>query len=134
MAVFRVILPNDLELVSNRAGKKALVFTTDTQYIRQKLKHRLLFMLGEFFGDVRQGMPYRERMLVSSPDLDLIKSLFWTAIEDSPGIQRVQSVDILFDKSNRSLGVSFVAQMSNGEALAIDSRRDSDFIIDLSQF
>jgi hypothetical protein len=131
MAVFRIIRENDIELKRNSFGKKELVLATGIDYIRIKLKARLLFHLGEFFADIRQGFPYRERILVSNPDLDLIRAIFWEAITTTPGIIKIQKLELLFDRKKRTIGVDFTAITDNGELLSVDSRVDTDFILQL---
>lgn len=131
MAIFRIKRPGDITLNRNSSGKLELSLVYDVDYVKQKLAHRLKFVLGEFFADVRQGLPYFERVLVSNPDLQLIRALFYNAIQTSPGILSVQSFETLFDKRNRALGVSFTATTSGGQLLSVDSRVNQDFIIQI---
>ena len=129
MAIVRIVYQNDIALKTLDNGLKDFDLITGSAYIQQKLKHRLLFQLGEWFADIRQGFPYRERVLVSNPDLVSIRSIFYQAIIETPGITAVNSLVLLFDKLNRTLGVQFTATMEGGEVLTIDPRINTDFIL-----
>ena len=127
--IVRTIYNNDLALVLLPNGLVDFDLSVDEEYIRQKLKHRLLFFLGEWFADTRQGFPYRQRVLVSNPNLISIRNLFYQAIQESPGIMNVNKLELDFDRLNRTLAVTFEATMDNGQTLSVDPRRDQDFII-----
>lgn len=131
MAVFKIIYPNDLKLKVQENGKFVLDLAQNSDYVKQKIKHRLNFVLGEFFGDVRQGLPYFEKILVSNPDLNLIRGILYLAIIESPGVKEIKSFEMLFDRKNRTLGVNFTATINDGELLSVDSRRDQDFILQI---
>lgn len=131
MSVFKTILPNDLKLITNDKGLRELVFAIDLVYVKQKLKHRFLLILGEYFADTRLGIPYFQRVLVSNPDINLIRSMFRQVVQESPGIVRVTSMDLLYDKRARTLGVNFSAVTSGGQTLSVDSRVDTAFILSL---
>lgn len=129
MAIFRIREHNDIAFVTNEEGLKELTLAVDLDYVRQKLKHRFLMLLGEYFADISLGFPYREFVLVNAPDLGLIRNLFRQTIQGSPGISQILSLTLEHDRRNRNLAVKFEAITTGGQFLSIDPRVDSDFVL-----
>lgn len=75
----------------------------------QRVKIRLKTFLGEYFYDLSAGIPYRQLILVKSPDLRAIQNVFRASIGDTPGIDRVDSITLDYNPIARTLGVQFVA-------------------------
>ena len=111
----------DLDLTGHR-----LNLTTGTPAIEQNLRVRLRFFLGEWFADVRQGIPYFRDILIKGPDLLLIRSLFRTVILGTVGISTVTSLELELNTTTRSLSLSFAATMDTGAPLVY-----RDFIIEI---
>ena len=104
---------HDLKLVNGQ-----LVFLEEgVEATAQKLKVRLLFFLGEWYLDQRQGVPYWETVLVKSPDLDRIKAMFRSVIIDCPGISGVEDISLTFDRPAREAFLSFDAITDDGQVL-----------------
>lgn len=111
----------DLDLAGHE-----LRLITGTAAIEQQVRLRCRFFEGEFFLDESQGIPYFSSILIKSPDLDLVRSLFRTAVRTIPQISAVTSVDVTLDSSNRTLSVSFTATMDTGQPLVF-----SPFIVEI---
>jgi hypothetical protein len=104
---------HDLKLVNGQ-----LVFLEKgLRATAQRLKIRLLFFLGEWYLDQRQGVPYWESVLVKNPNIDSIKAMFRRVIVNTPGIAGVDEISISFDRQNREAFLSFEAVTDDGQTL-----------------
>lgn len=93
----------DLKLLS---GLEALV---------QSVRIRLSFFKGEWFLDLDAGVPYYQEMLGKKPRVELLRSVFRKAIEETPGIDRVISLSVTFNGAARRLEVKYRAASALGE-------------------
>jgi hypothetical protein len=100
----------DLELDSNND----LILVTGVDAIAQDVTVRLKTFLGEWYLDTRVGMPYFEQLLGKKPRLGAVRSLFLEAIQQTPGIQTVNDLQVAFDGAARLLTVSFRADTTDG--------------------
>lgn len=90
---------------------------TDNEAIKQHLKIRLQFWLGEWFLDLSEGIPLRTHVLIRAPSIVVLRSIFSQVIVDTPGISEVRRLTLSFDRQNRGLAVSFSAVLEEGGAL-----------------
>lgn len=97
------ISPFDLGLVSGAAR------------VAQQVKIRLWFFLGEWFLDVRDGVPYYRDILVKRPERDVVEGIFRGEIESTPNVRTVDQLSLDFDSLGRRLDVQFTAQTDFGE-------------------
>lgn len=81
--------------------------------ILQHISIRLQFFLGEWEWDTRVGIPYFEKVLVKSPDLNVVRNLLRTAITDTPGVTALTSFELALG-ATRTLQVSFEADTEEG--------------------
>lgn len=98
----------DLQLVS---GAEAIV---------QAVRIRLQFFRGEWFLDTEAGVPYFQDVLVKSPDANVLQALFRNAILETPGVSAVNGLTLTFDRTNRSLSVSYRAETDVGEIVSTE--------------
>ena len=82
---------------------------TGPQYAAQKIRQRLLFILGEWVLDIRLGQPWFEEILVKNPNMKLVQQRVRDCILGVPGITNVRQVEILWDRVNRNLSLAYVA-------------------------
>lgn len=92
-----------------------LVLLTGTDAMTQHITIRLQFFLGEWFLDVRVGIPYYEQILVKNPSTQVILSLFREAILETPGVEEVNDLALDYDGALRKLSVSFSAVLTGSE-------------------
>jgi hypothetical protein len=111
----------DLDLTGHR-----LNLITDEAAIEQQVRIRCLFFYESWFLDLRQGIPYFLNVYIKNPNLDLVRSLFRTAILGTPRISTVPTIELTLDKSTRALTISFTATMDTGELLVF-----SPFIVEI---
>lgn len=81
----------------------------------QKVKIRLLFIRGEWFLDIEEGVPYFEEIFVKAPNLDRLRALYRTVIGDTLGIEDVREIDLAFDAGSRRLTLTWTAGTAAGE-------------------
>lgn len=92
-----------------------------TDAVVQNMILRFSMWLGEWFLDARQGVPYRERVFVVNPNKAMLQSLFSRIAESTPGVVRVQDLEVSVDKPTRTLRISrFSAKLSDGSSVVFD--------------
>lgn len=93
-----------------------VVKTVLADEVAQRLAVRLQFFKGEWFLDLREGMPYFERVLVKGPIRELTYAVFRQAIQETEGVASV--ADLQLERGeNRTLAVTFTAALSDGSVL-----------------
>lgn len=110
MATFEQETDNDLKLVE---GQLVLV-TKNSEAAAIQLKNRFQFVLGEWFLDTQQGVPYFAYVFVKNPDVLLIRQLFRTIILGTPGITSVPEITVDYVASSRTCTFSFRAVTDEG--------------------
>jgi hypothetical protein len=110
----------DLDLTGHR-----LSLVTGEAAMEQQLKIRFRFVEGTWFLSLLEGLPYLSDILIKSPDLLLVESLFREAIESTPGITTVNTINVTVD-ATRKLTLTFSATMDTGETLVF-----SPFVIEI---
>jgi hypothetical protein len=88
---------------------------TGADYARQKIRQRLLFIMGEWFLDTRKGMPWFEEILIKNPDLSLVQARVRDCILGVPGMTRVDAVEVRWDRAERNLALAYHATYETGE-------------------
>lgn len=83
-----------------------------------KLSNLFGLVLGEWFRDVRIGVPYFQYVFVKNPNLLLIDSLFRKVLLSAPGVSSVTSVNLTYDPAARTLGASFVCVGIGGSSIS----------------
>ena len=86
----------------------------NAERIAQQIKITILEWLGEWFLDLRDGVPYREYVLVKNPNLNHIRSILITKISAVNGVDKVKTMKLDLDKKNRVLTVDFEVLTSFG--------------------
>jgi hypothetical protein len=94
--------------------------TTLAQFVAQRVRSRLLFFLGEWFLDTRQGVPYFLQVFVSNPDIPLVTSLFRRVIEETPGVASLETFQVAFIRTSRVLRVTAKIRASDGSLVPIN--------------
>lgn len=107
--IAHIIPAGDLDLPS---GTTRII--TGAEYATQRIRVTLDFFLGEWFLDVREGMPYFRDVLVMRPNSDTVRSVFRAGIMRTPGIVAVPTLTVDLDTSKRIATVVFEAQYADG--------------------
>lgn len=107
-----------------------LVKLTGADAVAQKIQSRWRFFLGEWFLDLREGMPYYRDVFKKNFDLAVIRGTFLKTARNTAGVASVRSLDLRVDNAARKLYVeNFVAITDEGEILS--SRDRAPFVVDL---
>lgn len=93
-----------------------LFFFTGPDAIAQHLKIRLRLYRGEWFYDTRVGIPYYGTILVKNPNIPAVRDIYRRAIESTPGVERLDDLDLNLNASTRVLSVSFSAKLEGDDA------------------
>jgi len=91
-----------------------LEIITGLDAIRQDLTLRLQTFRGEWFLDERVGIPYFQDILVKSPDINVIRSIFREAILTTDGVVAIDDLTLDYEGATRKLSISFSAQTTSG--------------------
>lgn len=107
--------PGDLDLSTGD-----LLLTDGAEEVAQNIRIRLRFFQGEWFLDIRVGIPYFKHILVKSPNLDVVRFLFRKAIEDIPKVKTVERLDLTLDGNTRTLSAEIEVKTDLGETLGFE--------------
>ena len=96
----------------------ALSIVRGDDALLQHLALRLRFFLGEWFLDLRVGIPYFEDVLIKNPNLITVQGIFREAILETPGVASISRFDLDVDASTRIMTLDFtVIKSADGEPL-----------------
>ena len=101
---------NDLDLSSGNL----VVISRLADVTAQKLTNKFQFFLGEWFIDVRLGIPYYQSVLVKNPNLSSIGQLFRRVILNTPGVDSITSASLNFISNQRKLNAQFTVKTLDG--------------------
>lgn len=104
---------------------KDVEFVSGFDAVLQRLRIRFKTFLGEWFFDVRAGLPYLQSILVRNPDLTEIENVFRAEINDTPGVVGIESLSLDYSPGPRTLGLTFraVVEDETNEARATSDVR-----------
>lgn len=107
---------HDLKLTSSQ-----ITLTPDqTTAVAQHLRVRLQFFLGEWFLDLREGVPYYRDILKKNPSQQAMLAIFRRVILDTPGIEALNFLNLRVDRARRRMDPQFSATLQDGEVLEAD--------------
>jgi len=91
-----------------------LLLVNQADAIRQHLAQRLKAFMGEWFLDLRVGVPYLQQVMVKNPDPLVLDTVFKAEIINTPGIVELIEFDLRIDASTRELQLAFKALVDTG--------------------
>ncbi len=95
-----------------------LLLVDAAEAIGQHLAQRLKTFAGEWFLDLRVGVPYLQQVLVKNPDPVVLDSIFKSEIINTPGIVELRQFDLRMDAAARQLQLSFKAVIDTGAVIS----------------
>jgi len=112
MALEEIALDTDHDLLL-RGGR--LQVLTNAEAVGQRVKVRLLTLLGEWRFDVARGTPWVEQILGRAPDLTLIRSILRRRIAETEGVAEVVSLSLTVTPGAGVLTVSARLRTDDGD-------------------
>ena len=92
-----------------------MVFITSREEIAQFISQKIKTFFGEWFLDVRLGIPYFSSILIKRVQPAVIESIFINEILATPGVVKITEFDINLDKLTRRMTLDFTAETINGK-------------------
>lgn len=117
MSCFLQSSQGDLVLTLGENGAKNLTVVTDVSACAaQKLTNRFLLWLGEWFLDIRQGLPFFNQIAVKNPNLNVLKQLFTRVVLSVPGIVSVDTMNLTLN-AKRQATLTLTATTDEGATI-----------------
>ena len=88
--------------------------------VAQRLESKYGLWLGEWFLDIREGVPYYRDILVRNPNMTVVRSVLRKVATDDPGVDDVPVFEVALDSRTRQLSVSFSATLISGEVITLN--------------
>lgn len=104
------------------------VLTDAAECLAQKLRQRYRMLRGEWFLDVRQGVPYLEFILVKNPNIGVVRGVLRKVLETTDGIASIDAFDFSYDPALRTASFSFRVTTTTGAVITGGS--DQPFIVE----
>jgi hypothetical protein len=83
--------------------------------IRQRLKQRLLTILGEWFLNDQIGLPWFAEFSQKGVDDDRVRALIMKTIAETEGVGQIVEFDLSLNRRSRGLSVNFRVTSPAGE-------------------
>lgn len=115
---------NDIVLDSD----DSLFMVDNAERVAQQIVITLRFWYGEWFLDTTDGTPYLEYILVKNPNMNHIRQILTERIQSVEGVVAVQSMNLDFNRQERTLVVDYTANTTYGlltERVILGYARDS---------
>lgn len=91
-----------------------LVWTEDVVIeVLQRMRSRLRFFKGEWFLDLRQGVPYFQTIMQKADDVT-VRAIFSQVLRRTPGVASLESLAVTRSARERTAEISFGCRMSDG--------------------
>lgn len=108
--IFLNLSSHDIELVDYD-----LSLVTGIDYLRQKVKVKLMFFWKEWFLDTTKGMDVYGTIFIKNPNLNIIDNMIKITVSDIEGILNFLEYNSDFDTAQRKLTISFKVNTVYGE-------------------
>ena len=109
------IIPHGSKFIWERNGMR---FTNNyLEYMAQKVRSAISLYLGEWYLNMKKGIPYIPTSLDKIDHRPLLETALIVTISNVKGIKKMISFQPSFDERERVYKVKFVAQCDNGEIL-----------------
>jgi hypothetical protein len=86
----------------------------DIEQIRQKIKIRLQFFLGEWYLDTTLGVPYFTEVSEKNPKMARIQAIFKAVIIETPGVTELTAFSATYDAALRVFNLDFTVNTIYG--------------------
>lgn len=97
-------------------------FTSDlTEYVAQKIENVLSTFAEEWFLDYTIGIPYYDRILIKTADLNDVRNIFLIAINSIDEVEEVLEFDVDYTSSTRLYTVDFKVKIKDVDIPVVGS-------------
>jgi hypothetical protein len=116
---------HDLRLVNGQLDFVKPTLADIENYSRevaQRIKTRLLLERGTWYQDQREGVPWKTRVLGKSGvalGLDQVRDLIYTVVASTPGVERVNNIELDLDGRARTLSVTLDATVATSREIRL---------------
>jgi hypothetical protein len=107
---------HDLEVVD-----RDLYLVSDRDRVRQHLKIRLWFFLGEWYLDTATGVPFFEEIFVKAPNISRIENILKVVILETPDVLEITKFDVDYDSRRRRFSLDFGVTTTFGRLVASET-------------
>jgi hypothetical protein len=87
--------------------------STLTEYMAQKIENVLMTFAGEWFLDYTIGIPYFDRVLIKTANINSVRNIFLIAITDIPEVEKVLEFVVDYVSTTREYSISFKIKARN---------------------
>jgi hypothetical protein len=106
---------NDIAIAADGSQRWASFAEETAQRLRAKYK----LFLGEWFLDLRKGVPYYRDVLKRAPNMSGVRSTLMKVATDDPAVEGLTRFELVLDAATRRLTVSLTATLITGESLGL---------------
>ena len=106
MSAFLQDVTGDLDLSTRQLVIEKDVAAT----IAAKIQARFKRVLGEWFLNTQEGIPYFQVVFVKNPNVQIISQLYRSVITSTPGIKQIETFDLTYDPKARTCVFNFTAR------------------------
>lgn len=125
MASLKLVAPHEVDWENPIEGdlfiyNNNLVIVTGVDEVAQAIRCRLRMFRGEWFLDLREGVPYIQEVFrkVGGQRLPILKAMFRNIIVDTNGVESVREIDLVpSEDGSRHWLLSFIAVTTDGAVL-----------------
>jgi len=108
----------DIQFQDTPSGLQLRFTTTLEEAAVQGIRQRIQTWKGEWFLDIRVGVPYIDQVFIKKPNLVLLESMFRSIILQVPEIKAVPSVKMVIDSATREASVVWKAVLTNNQEIS----------------
>lgn len=92
----------------------SLVMIDGLSAIRQHMTIRFQIFLGEWFLDLRIGVPWFRDILIKNPSFNVVQEILKGVILDTPGAIQIITFDFGYTNNSREVSLEFSALTTDG--------------------
>jgi hypothetical protein len=86
-------------------GQGLANYARDDEATAQKVKTRLLLLMGEWFLDTDAGVPHLQQIMVRPSNLPLAEAIIKRTILETEGVAELRSFGMTYDRETRRLTI-----------------------------
>ena len=87
-------------------GQGLANFAVDAEAVAQNVRTRLLFVLGEWFLDLEEGVPYLQSIFTKPEQLSVVESVLKSRILETEDVTELNEFKLLFDSVERTVTIN----------------------------